>query len=378
MRCKECGEIAQEPTLRYCENCGAKMPPLPPGTPLRRTSPGAAAVRTTGTSRGTGTARALPARDESEDTDPRLRAVHGEDADEYTDPGQPASPPYDGPAWLAHVPGHSPSVAGVGLLAVGLVLSILPFFAGVGPFWSLVVFAGGWLVVARELRAAGERHPLVDWVPPSLLRPVVPAVYAAVTVGLAIRMSGIGLTPLLWLGGAGLLAWDQYGKVYVGADGVGRYFEPRQLLRGMAPMALAGVALCLMALFLTWVPATPTRSSSSGPVPTNVPPELRVVDPPRASSDSVYSLFDDAYDKGWDQSLSVTLELLLLAVLGLMALRPEVPRPEWLRFAPLGVVGLGLVWTVVQGGLLLGPVLFVVGLATMAFGAMYQVFLRAE
>jgi hypothetical protein len=268
-------------------------------------------------------------------------------------------------------------VAGVGLLGVGLVLSILPFFAGVGPFWSLVVFAGGWLVVARELHAAGEPHPLVDWVPPSLLRPEVPAVYAAVAVGLAIRMFGIGLTPLLWLGGAGLLAWDQHRKVYVGAEGVGRYFEPRQLLRGMAPVALGGVVLCLMALFLTWVPATPTRSSSSGPVP-QAPPELRVVDTPRPSSDSVYSLFDDAYDKGWDQTLSVTLEMLLLAVLGLMALRPEVPRPEWLRFAPLGVVALGLVWTLVQGGLLLGPMLFVVGLAAVAFGSAYGAFVRAE
>jgi hypothetical protein len=369
MRCKECGESAQEPTLRYCENCGAKMPPPPPGTPLRRPPPGGA-VRSTGSSRSTGTARAMPARDESEDTDPGLRAVHAEDADEHTDPGRPASPPYGGPAWLAHVPGHSPSVAGVGLLAVGLVLSILPFFAGVGPFWSLVVFAGGWLVVARELRAAGEQHPLVDWVPPSLLRPEVPAVYAAVTVGLAIRMLGIGLTPLLWLGGAGLLAYDQYGKVYVGPEGVGRYFEPRQLLRGMAPVALAGVVLCLLALFLTWESATGSRYSGSGPVPQG-PPELRVVDVPRPSSDSVYSMFDDSYDKGWDQTFAVTLELLLLAVLGLMALRPEVPRPEWLRFAPIGVVVFGLLWTVVQGGLLLGPMLFVVGLAALGFGSMY-------
>ena len=374
MRCKECGEFAQEPTLRYCENCGAKMPPVPPGTPLRRPAAGGSA-RTTGSTRSTGTARAMPARDESEDTDPRLRAVHAEDADEHTDPGRSASPPYDGPAWLAHVPGHSPSVAGVGLLAVGLVLSILPFFAGAGPFWSLVVFAGGWLVVARELRVAGQPHPLVDWVPPSLLRPEVPALYAAVTVGVAIRMIGIGITPLLWLGGAGLLAYDQYRKVYVGDEGVGRYFEPRQLTRGMAPVALAGVALCLMTLFLTWVPGT--RSSVSGPVPQG-PAELRVVDVPRSATDSVYSIFDDTYDKGWDQSLSLTVELLLLAVLGLLALRPEVPRPRWLRFAPLGVVGLGLVWTVAMGGLLLGPVLFVVGLAAVAFGSMYDVFLRRQ
>ncbi len=375
MRCKECGEPAQDRNLRYCENCGAKMPTPPPGT-VRRTSPGVVAPQTTGRARSTA-ARAAPIRDEAEDTDPRLRAVHPEDVDEHTDPGRSASPPYDGPAWLAHVPGHSPSVAGVGLLVVGLVLSILPFFAGVGPFWSLVVFAGGWLVTAREMRAAGEQHPLVDWVPPALLHPAVPAAYAAVAAALAIRMLGIGLTPLLWLGGAGLLGYDQYRKVYVGAEGVGRFFEPRQLLRGMAPVALGGVALCLVALFLTWAPVGGTRYSGSGPVPAG-PPQLRVVDAPRPSSDSVYSFFDASYDTGWDLSFSITLEMLLLAVLGFMALRPEIPRPEWTRFAPIGVVVLGIVWTLVNGGLTLGPLLFLTGLAAVGFATVHRAFTRAE
>jgi hypothetical protein len=375
MRCKECGEIAQDRNLRYCENCGAKMPTPPPGA-VRRTSPGVVAPQTTGRTRSTA-ARAVPTRDEAEDTDPGLRAVHPGDVEEHTDPGRSASPPYDGPVWLAHVPGHSPSVAGVGLLAVGLVLSILPFFAGVGPFWSLVVFAGGWLVTARELRAAGEQHPLVDWVPPALLHPAVPAVYAAVTAGLAIRMLGIGLTPLLWLGGAGLLGYDQYRKVYVGEEGIGRFFEPRQLLRGMAPVALGGVALCLVALFLTWTPVKGTRYSGSTPVP-QAPPQLRVVDAPRPSSDSVYSFFDESYDKGWDLSFSVTMELLLLAVLGFIALRPEVPRPDWTRFAPIGVVVLGIVWALVNGGIQLGPLLFLAGLAAVGFATVYRIFMREE
>ena len=106
------------------------------------------------------------------------------------------------------------------------------------------------------------------------------------------------------------------------------------------------------------------------------PPELHVVDAPTPSDDFVYSLIEESYDKGWDQTFSVGMELLLLGVLGLMALRPEVPRPEWLRFAPIGVVVLGLVWTLVQGGLLLGPVLFLVGLAAMGFAAVYGAFTR--
>ncbi len=364
MRCKECGEGARDETLRYCESCGAKMPPPPPPGTIRRTSTGVGAL-TTGRTRSTAATKAVsvPLQDEAEDTDPGLHAA-----------ARPKAPPYDGPVWLAHVPGHSPSVAGLGLLGVGLVLSILPFFAGVGPFWSLVVVAGGWLVAARELREAGEQHPLVDWIPDTLTRPVVPAVFAVVAAALAIRMLGIGLTPVLWLGGAALLGYDQYRKVFVGQNGWSRLFEPRALLRGRAPVALGGVALCLLSLFLTWVPG-PDMAKSPGPVP-QAPPELLVMDAPRPSDDFVYGLIQESYDKGWDQPLSVCMELLLLAVLGLMALRPETPRPDWLRFAPIGVVVLGLVWTLVNGGLLLGPILFLVGLAAMGFASVYGAFTR--
>jgi hypothetical protein len=336
------------------------MPTPPPGT-TRRTSIGAAAVQTTGRSRSTSTARALPARDEAED------------ADEKTDPGRPAAPPYDGPLWLAHVPGHSPSVLGVGLLGVALVLSLLPFFGGVGTLGSLAVFVGGWLVTARELRAAGVRHGLVDWVPDALLHPAVPAVYAVVTLGLAIRMLGFGITPLLWLGGAGLIGYDQYRKVYVGETGWGRLFEPRQLLRGTSPVALGGVVLCLASLFLTWTPG----GSSSGPVPTpQGPPGLLVMDAPRPSEDVLYDLLAEAYDKGWDKPLAELVELLLLAVLILLALRPEVSRPGWVRFAPIAVVVVGLVWTLACGALLPGPLLFLAGLAAVGFAGVYQAFTR--
>lgn len=361
MRCNDCGERAQTPHLRYCENCGAKMPtPLPPG-----------AVRTTGRARGTGTMRAISAREEAEAPAPRPHPVRVLDEEEHTDPGRPTSPPYDGPKWLEHIPGHSPSVLGVGLLTVALVLSVLPFFADVGPFWSLVVLAGGWLVVARELRSAGQQHALVDWVPESLLHPAVPAVYAVVTAALAIRMLGIGLMPLLWLGGAGLLGYDQYGKVYAGEDGLSRLFEPRQLVRGLAPVALGGVVLCLLALFLTWIPK-PTGTSRPSTQVQGAPSGLRVADAPRPSDDVVYSMLDERQDTGWDQPLSVSMELLLLAMLGLLALRPEVPRPDWLRFASIPVVVVGLVWTLALGGLLLGPLLFLVGLAAVGFATVYQ------
>jgi hypothetical protein len=341
MRCKECGELARNPTLRFCENCGATMPlPPPRGTASRSASP------------GTGSGRAIPSPEEE----------------------QPRSPPYEGPAWLAQVPGHSPSVAGIGLVALALVLSILPLFAGPGPLWGLVTLAGGGLVVARELRAAGEQHPLVDWVPPTLLGPVVPAVYAVVVAALAVRMLGVGLTPLLWLGGAGLLVHDQYRKVYAGPEGWSRLFEPRQWVRGTTPVALGGVAICLLALFLTWSPL-PTSPSHSAPVPRG-PPQLQVVDAPRTSSDEVYDFFVESTGAGWELPLAVWVELLLLGTLAVLALRPEVRRPEWLRLVPVGAVVLGFFWGLAHLRMLPGPLLFLGGLGAVGFVAVQQMLVR--
>ncbi len=371
MECKECGEVARDNTLRYCENCGAKMPALPPGT-ARRTG-ARPAITTTGRSRPF-----VPAKDALPDDDTQEQSqsphfVAPPAREEHTDPGLPAEPAYDGPAWLAHVPAHSPTVLGLGVLALAVFLSFLPFFAGVGPLWSVVVIAGGWCVAARELREAGLRHPLVDWVPEQLLHPAVPALYAVLVAALALRMLSLGFTPLLWLAGAGLVGYDQYRKVYANEQGWHRYFEPRQLVRGVTPVALAGVALCLLSLFLAWVP---TQRAASRAAPRAGPSELRVEESPVPAT---YD-FDLPSNAGWDQPMAVTLELLLLAVLGLMALHPEVPRPDWLRFAPLGVVGLGFVWTLFclfTLGFTVGPVLFLVGLVAVSVVSGREAFARA-
>ena len=356
MQCKECGESAKDITLRYCENCGAKMPVAPTrGTSTRPTLLDDAPGRTV-----TRDASESPAR-------PGTRPPVREEPARLDD-----SPPYDGPAALRHVPGHSPSVLGIGLLVLAVACSLL--LAGVGAFWSLFTVLGGWLVTAREMRDAGQKNGLVDWVPESLMRPAVPALYTVVAVALAIRMLGVGLTPLLWLLGAGLLAADQYRKVFAGEEGFSRLFEPRQLLRGTAVVAVLGVIVCLVALFLTWVPGRAPRSSPAG-VTRAAPAELRVQDRTPPSSDFVYTLLDQPQDAGWDQPGAVTLELLLLGVLALLALRPEVEVPGWLRFAPIGVVVLGLGWTLVFGGLVAGALLFLVGLGVVGFASVIRAFM---
>lgn len=361
MRCQECGESARDVSLRYCENCGAKMPVAPD----RRTS-ARPALKDGGVPAGEVSSRTVT-RDASEP--PRASPLPPE-------PERPSGPAYDGPAVLAHVPGHSPSVLAVGLQWLAVLLPIIPLFSSVGALGSLIVLFGGWFVVARELRDAGMKHGLFDWVPEPLMHPAVPAVYALASVALAVRMLGLGITPLLWLVAAGVLVYDQYRKIYVGEAGWSRYFEPRQLLHGTALVTLAGVGVCLVALYFNWVPAR-IISHTGGPVPRG-PSQLQVVDAPSSSSDFLYNLLNAPEDAGWDRPGAVALELVLFALLALLALRPEVPRPAWLRFAPLGAVVLALVWMLVFGGVMAGPLVFLIGLALVGIGSVVQAFVPQE
>ncbi|MFP2912730.1 zinc ribbon domain-containing protein, partial [Pyxidicoccus sp. 3LFB2] len=182
----------------------------------------------------------------------------------------------------------------------------------------------------------------------------------------AVRMLGLGLTPLLWLAGAGLVVHSQWRKVLVGEDGVVHLFEPRELLQMPRLVALVGVTVCLLSLFTPWGSFSPGGPvlPDNAPVPQG-PPELRVVNARRPSDDVLYSSVGRVTLSGWDMPASVVVELALLAVLALLALRPEVPRPSWARFVPAGAVGLALVWAAVNLSLLPGPIGFLVGLGAV-------------
>ncbi|MCP3143347.1 zinc ribbon domain-containing protein [Pyxidicoccus xibeiensis] len=376
MRCPECGERAADARLKYCENCGAKMPASPQqGTGAR---PALRSSRPSRTSEEP--AYAAEILDEVEEhSRPRVVGDAPElDAEDKTDPGQAARPAYEGPKWLAHVPAHSPSVLGVGLLALAVVLSALPFFAGAGVPGTLLALVAGALLVTRELHEAGEAPGFTQAVPPVLLRPEVAAVSTVVLAAIAVRMLGLGLSPLLWVAGAGLVAYDQWRKVLAGPDGALAWFEPRQLLRMPDVVALAGVTLCLLTLFGPWAVLTTGLDAmpDNAPVPQG-PPELRVINSRRPSDDVLYTRGGDvAMLSGWDLPASVLVELALLAVLALLALRPDVARPSWARFVPAGAVGLSLVWAALNMRLGVGPIAFVMGLGAVGFVAFRQ--LRGE
>ena len=99
-----------------------------------------------------------------------------------------------------------------------------------------------------------------------------------------------------------------------------------------------------------------------------MPSELRVIDAPRPADDA----FADLALYGWDQPLSVVVELLLLGALGVLCLKPNEDRPSWVRFLPLGAAALSLGWGLFNVKLVVGPVVFLAGLAAVAFVGVTQ------
>ncbi|ADO71476.1 hypothetical protein [Stigmatella aurantiaca] len=332
-RCPECGKVAAEPKLRYCEQCGARMPEYKTPTAAQQVA-----------------------------------------EDERTEVG-PVKPPYTGPKWLEHVPGHSPSVLGVILHLIALGLSILPSLAGLGPFWSFVMLMGGVLVVARELRATGEAHPLISWIPASFHPPYVPAVYTALAVAFVLPLLELSPLPLLWMGGTALLVRDQWDKVFAGPEGYAQLFDPRALTRGPRLLALVGVGVCVLALFFTWMPPPRMPVSYLGP-PSYGP--LRGQNVPRPTTDVVYGGLGQVALGGYSLPVAPTVEVALLGLLVLLMLRPEVDRPEWLRFVPAGVTVIALTWALVNLRLEVGPIAFLVGVVPLGIVAVFQALGREE
>lgn len=318
-RCPECGEVAAEPRLRYCESCGAKMPEYKP-PPLSDEEASAAAV-------------AKKAR--------------------------PAPPPYNGPKWLAPVPAHSPTVLGVMLHMAAMGVSILPTMAGLGPFWSFVMVMGGLLVVAREYRRENIPNVLFDWVPESVYPSFVPTLYAALAIGFLLPMMEFSVQPLLWIPGTVLVAGHQWDKVFTDRGGLAAIFDPLQLGRGSRILALAGAFVCMMALFFTWKVVEAPAVTSMGYL--TAQDRIRPINMPRPPADSVYTESEPP-TSGIDLPIGATIEVGLLAILMLLMIRPQVDRPAWLRFVPAGITAISMAWVLVNMRMKPGPILFLVGL----------------
>jgi len=152
---------------------------------------------------------------------------------------------------LGRVPGRSVSLVGLGLMAAGIALSMLPWFDGVGFFWSVLMLVGGAVVAVHELRAAG--HPLAGMpLPGRLSHPLVPPVFAGLVAVHAFHLLRVGIVPLLWLAAAVLLCYDQYRKAVLSPEGFGRHFDLPHAWRGHRRWVMLGAGICLLSLFFTW------------------------------------------------------------------------------------------------------------------------------
>lgn len=270
---------------------------------------------------------------------------------------------------LDRIPGRSVTLAGLGLVAAALVVSMLPSYSGIGLGWSAAMLAAGAVVALGELRAAGRSVPGVA-LPKPLRHPLVAPAFAALVALHAFQLLTVGVVPLLWLGAAVLLCWDQRRKTMLAPNGFGRHFDLRQAWHGYRRNVSAGVALCLGSMFLTW-----GQSSGywSGGYSYNYGYRYD------SSSNSYGHSY--AYDyqpmqyywPGWEmsgrnQDFALLAVAALLGLVLLCALRRDGGEPaKAVRWTAMGLgAGLALFWLQAsKDGM--GSLLFLVGLGTVGF-----------
>lgn len=266
---------------------------------------------------------------------------------------------------LGRVPGRSASLVGLGLMAFAIVLSMLPWFDGVGFFWSGVMLAGGAVVAVHELRAAG--HPLPGArLPGRLSHPLVPPVFAGLVAVHAFHLLRFGIVPLLWLGAALLLCYDQYRKAVLSPEGFGRHFDLPHAWQGYRRWVMLGAGICLVSLFFTW-------GESSGWMGGGYDYNYR------------YDSYNDGYSyryeynpakyyypgfewSGRNQSFALFAEAALFGLLLWAAYRPaEAPSRRSARLALALAVFLTLWWVTNLDGTF-GVLAFFVGIAAVDWG----------
>lgn len=268
---------------------------------------------------------------------------------------------------LDRIPGRSVTLAGLGIVAVAIALSVLPAFSGVGLVWSVVMLALGAVVAVAELRAAGVSVPVR--LPAALRHPLIPPAYAALVAVHAFQLLRLETVPALWLGAAVLLCWDQHRKTVLAPGGFGQHFDPRRAWQGYRRNVVLGVGVCLASLFLTW---GQTSGYFSGGYSYNYA---------YRSNSSGASGYAYGYDynptqyywpgfelSGRSQPLVLFAEAALLALLLLCALRPGDRYARGARLIGLPLAAfLGVFWLLASKDAL-GSLVFLAGLGTLGFG----------
>jgi hypothetical protein len=154
------------------------------------------------------------------------------------------------PRLRGRLPGRSLALLGAGFVALAILLSLLPFFVGIGPGWSLVMLAGSLLVGARELHAAGRPLPdPVVRVARLAEHPWFLPAFTVLTFVQAILTLSFGIVPLLWLVAAVVLGYDQRRAL---ASFVAEQGAPGAAEQRLGRWVLGGTLVCVAALFFSW------------------------------------------------------------------------------------------------------------------------------
>lgn len=330
MQCQHCGTQLSQPAPSFCPNCGTTTAAQPQGGAAESAKQAAAAAKET------------------------AAKVAGNIKAKLDDPNV-----------LGRIPGRSVSIAGLAIMALAILISLLPWFGGdIGWFWTIIMLLGGALVAVQELRSGGVELPWASGLPPVLMHPVIPPVFAALAAVHAFQLFNFRiwpptsiLVPWLWVAAAFLLCYDQYRKAILAPNSFGQYFDLRLTWYGYRRYILIGAAICLFALFFTW---GKTASWWSGGY----------------SYSSYYGGYEyNPFQYFWagfeftgrSQALVLWIEMALVALVVWSAYRGDGTVPTWFNYIAAGLAGFVTLWWLLHIRMHLGPWIFLLGLAAIDF-----------
>ncbi|WP_257450790.1 zinc ribbon domain-containing protein [Archangium lipolyticum] len=170
----------------------------------------------------------------------------------------------DDPRLRSRLPGGSLTLLGLACVGLALLLSVIPFVAGIGFLGSGVMLLGGLLVAinewrilsqpgTQEFRTANARTlpASLENLPEETQHPAIAQAYAALTLTHALLMLGTGLVSLLWLLAALVLGYEQGRRFFVSPE-LDHDPDAGNLRQRLDRWVVVGVVVCSFSLLLPW------------------------------------------------------------------------------------------------------------------------------
>lgn len=170
----------------------------------------------------------------------------------------------DAPGLRSRLPGGSLTLLGLGSVGLALLLSAIPFVAGIGFIGAGVMLLGGALVAINEWRiisqpgaqefrteAARTLPSSLENLPEETQHPAIAQAYAALTLTHALLMLGTGLVSLLWLLAALVLCYEQ-GRTFFAAPEEDYDPDAGSLRQRLNRWVVVGAIVCTFSLLLPW------------------------------------------------------------------------------------------------------------------------------